>query len=401
MRILHCSDIHLGRRVVGASGKFSDKRFDDYFTSFDYIVEYALANDIDVFVIAGDLFDKRELSPEVLLRLERILSKLKSHNIPCLVIEGNHDNITSGKESESWIMYLAEKGMLLRPDYSYINDEIQYYPVKIGNVNFYGLGYPGIFADELLGKLSKSIVKFDNETNYVIIHTALSSSDFIHGTVKDKEIIDKLIGKIDYIAAGHFHSYNHYPDENPVFFVPGSPEMWDLNEYKQKKGFIIYNSDTKKIEFIESKNRNKKVFSLKTDAGDLFTAQTYLTDCLINETIENESICYLFIELTNQFELDIAALEEVLYQKGALKVVTRIYGLGGNNNLDLSGFDSTIGEVELEIISGWNKFGKISNETHQLIVNLKHCQIEKLENDFIQTLDVFLDKMIQGEKNDN
>lgn len=401
MKILHCSDIHLGRRVVGASGKFSDKRFDDYFAAFDYIVEYALANLIDVFVIAGDLFDKKELSPEVLSRTEQILTKLKNQDIPCIVIEGNHDNITSGKESESWIHYLVEKRLIIRPNYSFADEQIALNPVTIGNVNFYGLGYPGIFADELLEKLSDLIDYKEDETNYVIIHTALNSSDFIHGTVKNKEIIDKFIGKVDYIAAGHFHSYNHYPEENPVFFVPGSPEMWDLNEYKQKKGFIIYDSDTKLVEFIESKNRIKKVFNLKTDAGDLFSAHTYLFDCLMNESIENESICYLFIELTNQLELDIAALEEVLYQKGALKVVTRINGLGGNGNLDLSGFENTISEVELEIISGWNKFGKISNETHQLIESLKGFQNEKLENDFMQTLDVFLDKMIQGEKNDN
>ena len=31
MKIVHCSDIHLGRRPVGGKGEFSDKRYEDYF----------------------------------------------------------------------------------------------------------------------------------------------------------------------------------------------------------------------------------------------------------------------------------------------------------------------------------------------------------------------------------
>ena len=68
MRILHCSDIHLGRRIAGASGDFSNTRFDDYFNAFDYVIEYSIENNIDIFVVAGDLFDKKEISPDVLSR---------------------------------------------------------------------------------------------------------------------------------------------------------------------------------------------------------------------------------------------------------------------------------------------------------------------------------------------
>ena len=75
MKILHCSDIHLGKKPFGTE-IFTKKRYDDYFNTFNELVEKSILEKVDIFMIAGDLFDKKDLSPDILKKTEIILKKL-------------------------------------------------------------------------------------------------------------------------------------------------------------------------------------------------------------------------------------------------------------------------------------------------------------------------------------
>ena len=66
MRLLHCSDLHLGRRPVGGKGEFSEKRYLDYFNAFEQCVDIAIREKVDLFIMSGDIFDRKEIVPEVL-----------------------------------------------------------------------------------------------------------------------------------------------------------------------------------------------------------------------------------------------------------------------------------------------------------------------------------------------
>ncbi len=116
MKILHCSDIHLGKKPFG-NIEYSEKRYVDYFQAFENIVDFAISKKVEVFMIAGDFFDKKELLPRTLSYAEKILKKLKDADITALMIEGNHDNISKGQEINSWINYLEEKKYFKRLGY--------------------------------------------------------------------------------------------------------------------------------------------------------------------------------------------------------------------------------------------------------------------------------------------
>lgn len=400
MRILHCSDIHLGRRIVGASGEFSDIRFNDYFEAFSYIIDYATLNNIDVFVIAGDLFDKKEISPEILSRTETLLRKLNNANIKTLVIEGNHDKIKVGRENDSWINYLENKNLILRPHYFEESEEkINFNPLVIENVRFYGLGYPGFFVDEVLAMLADSIEIDDSYINYVIVHTAIANGDLMPGTTTHSAV-KTLEGKAHYIAGGHFHEFSTYPKENPIFFVPGSPEMWDFGEYKQKKGFIIYDTESGIKEFVISQNRTKHLFNLNIDSENSLDANTRILEMTHEYEIETGSICYLNLELKHQVEPNLEDVEKLLLAKGAVKVFARALNKS-IGSIDLSGFKNTVSEVELEIIATWDKFSKNKDFTMQFLQDMKRLQIELQQDDFIAHTDLFLDQMLTGMANDN
>lgn len=87
MRILHTSDWHLGKNLEGYSRMDEQERFLEDF------VEMVKVNDIDLVIIAGDVYD----SPNPPARAEKMfydtLKKLSSKGERItLVIAGNHDN---------------------------------------------------------------------------------------------------------------------------------------------------------------------------------------------------------------------------------------------------------------------------------------------------------------------
>ncbi|MDX9791213.1 MAG: exonuclease SbcCD subunit D [Candidatus Kapaibacterium sp.] len=400
MKILHCADIHLGRRIAGAAGEFSEIRYNDYFRAFEYIIDQAINLKVDVFVVAGDLFDKREITPEILDRCEKLFLKLYNKNIITLVIEGNHDNIKSGKEHESWIYYLESRNLVRRPHYNENDGEFDFNPIIIGNVRFFGLGYPGFFADELLGKLSENLTPDDNFINYVIIHTALAHPDFMMGTIKH-ETVNRLIDKVNYIAGGHFHEYFTYPKDNPVFFIPGSPEMWDLNEFRQQKGFIIFDTEDNSKEFHEVVNRRKVVIELKLNHSNLSESYMKLFEEINITDFSNNPICYLVINYEERIHFDTGELENLIIQKGAIKVIVKNNIKQNRKTTGSLGLDSTVSEIESEIISSWDYYSGSPDDSLRLLEQMKSFQIEGLEDDFKDYYDLFLEKLLSDGGNDN
>ena len=111
IRFIHCSDIHLGANPYGIK-----LRFEDMGKVFKEVVNYALSIDIDFFLIAGDLFDKKNLNAETLNQAIMILKPLIENEIPIYVTEGNHDMSIYGN-NYSWLTFLSDKKYikLLKP----------------------------------------------------------------------------------------------------------------------------------------------------------------------------------------------------------------------------------------------------------------------------------------------
>ncbi|MBE0643472.1 MAG: metallophosphoesterase [Bacteroidetes bacterium] len=85
-RFLHIADAHLGRHQHA-----SPERYADYFTALASVVAYALREQVNALLIAGDLFDEQEPSAETLRRAMETLRPLREAGIDVVAIEGNHD----------------------------------------------------------------------------------------------------------------------------------------------------------------------------------------------------------------------------------------------------------------------------------------------------------------------
>lgn len=392
MKILHCSDIHLGKKPFGTR-EFSQKRYLDFFKAFEQISDKGIELGAEVMLISGDLFDKKELSPDTLDRCEKIFLKLKNAKIEVLLIEGNHDNISGYDEVNSWLGYLERKGYVRRGKYKFTGKEYDFEKIKIGDVNFYGAGYPGFAVDEVLEKLSEVLDK--NEKNIVMVHTALGGSEFLPGLVSTN-IIKNFKDKVLYIAGGHLHSFMSYPKDEPFFFIPGSLEFWNvLNERSDKKGGILFDTDTKEFSFIEIEPRKRveTEFTYNTDITaefDEFTKTLNLT---------GEELVIVNIRLKDNGYVNVNELEKIVEKNGALKgyIKLRYPNSIFDRNIGEEGYYS-IKDVEREIINQWEEFSD-SSKVAEYMQQFKEYQENKDDRgeDFFTLFDSMLEEEIGNE----
>ena len=367
MKIVHCSDLHLGKRLSGTKD-YVTKRYMDFFNAFAAFVDKVEEIKPDVCLIAGDIFDKREINPDILSKTEYLFKRLKNNvKKEIIAIEGNHDN--SRILEESWLEYLQEQNILKVFYYNKDFEEKNY--LKIDDINFYPVGYPGFMIDEALTKLSEKLNP--QEKNIVIVHTGISGSINTLPGLVSTSILDLFKDKAIYIAGGHIHSFTTYPKEKPYFFVSGSLEFSNVqNEKSDKKGFILFDTDTLNYEFIELEHRKriKKDFSY-TNFSNL---ENEFENFVKGLNLTGEEILVISVSLNNNDYINTENLENIAEKNGALKthiLIKNILNIGASeeNNSDLS-----IAELEKNLINTWNiseieKFSKSFGRLKELFSN--------------------------------
>ena len=367
MKIVHCSDLHLGKRFSG-NKDYVKKRYMDFFNAFATFIDKVEEIKPDVCLIAGDIFDKKEINPDILSKTEYLFKRLKNNvKKEIIAIEGNHDN--SRILEESWLEYLQEQNILKVFYYNKDFEEKNY--LKIDDINFYPVGYPGFMIDEALTKLSEKLNP--QEKNIVIVHTGISGSTNTLPGLVSTSILDLFKDKAIYIAGGHIHSFTTYPKEKPYFFVSGSLEFSNVqNEKSDKKGFILFDTDTLNYEFIELEHRKriKKDFSY-TNFSNL---ENEFENFVKELNLTGEEILVISVSLNNNDYINTENLENIAEKNGALKthiLIKNILNIGTSeeNNSDLS-----IDELEKNLINTWNiseieKFSKSFGRLKELFSN--------------------------------
>ena len=367
MKIVHCSDLHLGKRFSG-NKDYVKKRYMDFFNAFATFVDKVEEIKPDVCLIAGDIFDKKEINPDILSKTEYLFKRLRDNvKKDIIAIEGNHDN--SRILEESWLEYLQEQNILKVFYYNKDFEEKNY--LKIDDINFYPVGYPGFMIDEALTKLSEKLNP--QEKNIVVVHTGISGSTNTLPGLVSTSILDLFKDKAIYIAGGHIHSFTTYPKEKPYFFVSGSLEFSNVqNEKSDKKGFVLFDTDTLNYEFIELEHRKriKKDFSYTNFSNLEIEFENFVKEL----NLTGEEILVISVSLNNNDYINTENLENIAEKNGALKthiLIKNILNIGASeeNNSDLS-----IDELEKNLINTWNiseieKFSKSFSRLKELFSN--------------------------------
>ena len=91
MKIIHCADLHLDSKMTANLTKEQAKeRKIEILRTFTRMVDYAKKNNVKAILIAGDLFDTRNVSAMARNTVYDVICQ--SPEIDFLYLKGNHDN---------------------------------------------------------------------------------------------------------------------------------------------------------------------------------------------------------------------------------------------------------------------------------------------------------------------
>lgn len=383
MKILHCSDLHLGKKP-GGNKRFAETRYQDYFRVFEELIEKVAPLEIDIFIISGDLFDKKEINANILERTEELFQKLKAYKpeMSILVIEGNHDVIH--RQEDSWLEYLKNKGYC--DVFSYRKDYESKNVFRKGDIYFYPVGYPGFMVEKTLQDLAEHLDA--SKKNIIIVHTAIFGIENLPGLVT-AETIDLFRNKVLYMAGGHVHSFSAYPKENPYFFVPGSLEYTNIpREKSYQKGAIYFDTDTREFERILISPRKRlrtEVFSWEKELESEFES------FIRHYAKQEEELLIIPVNIKSSEYFPIERLENIAERHGILKVYFEMRENGRTQEKDGEENCSSLEELEEEIIRSW-KLLKNPERFIRSFSQLKEFSLEGKQEELFHLFDEILEE---------
>jgi DNA repair protein SbcD/Mre11 len=298
VRILHTSDLHLGKRLHQHS------LLPDQEHVLAQIVEYIVEYDPDLFVVAGDVFD-RSLPPEdAMVLFGHWLNSIRKERpvLPVVIIAGNHD---SG-ERIAWPSKLLNQDQIFLRGIPRTVEEAIHFQTRQGElVEVWAL--PFAWAGDLPspeGQTATQVGAF--ETAIDIIQTRqdkerkqiLVAHCFAQGG-KESESERQLLGQatlvdsqlfktFDYVALGHLHKPQKVCSNT---WYSGSPLAYSFSE----------NSDEKCVLLVDCNDGEPVVTQLQLKPlRSMRIVETTLDELLESNVYDHLKEMYLSVRLTQQ-----------------------------------------------------------------------------------------------------
>ena len=253
MRILHTADLHLGRQL---------NRYpldEDQGAILDQIVRAVVNFNVDVLIIAGDIFD-RAAPPATAVRLfNAFLSQVASETKAAVVmIAGNHD---SGDRIASMSIMTDTRRALIRGVVC-VDEKPFFLSDKHGVVAFSGLPFSHeyaareCFADETLqtqedilaAQIASARYSIPDSVRWVIVAHAFVSG--AHGSASERPLVQvggvelvrpEIFDGADYVALGHLHRPQSVGV--PHIRYSGSPLTFGFDEADVPKSMSLVDID--------------------------------------------------------------------------------------------------------------------------------------------------------------
>lgn len=286
MKIIHCADLHLDSRLGTNLGTEKAKeRRKEILLSFERMVEYAKENSVRAIIIAGDLFDKTQITIATKKIVKNVI--MQNSDIDFFYLRGNHDEGGFFEEDEIVPENLKTFNKDNWTTYQYPEENLTISGIEFGKKN----------DVEIYNSLNLE----KDKKNIVILHGQESENDSKGGA----EIINlkKLKNKnIDYLALGHIHTYKKEKlDERGIYCYPGCLDGRGFDELGEK-GFVLLDIEENSInsEFIKFSSRSLEWIQVDiTGLSEL----NQIKEKIINETEDISEKSLVRIDLTGEKEI--------------------------------------------------------------------------------------------------
>lgn len=278
MKILHTADLHLGKKLNKAA------RLDEQCEVIKQLSEICDEQDIDVILIAGDIFDTSVPTSEAERVFYRSILTLAERGRAVIALAGNHDDerrlcaakpladlqgiVLAGELDYSGLAdqtlsdptpppslfglfdaadYIQKQrikieghygGVTIVKDGERVNIALVPYPAEARLTRWFEQDYKLDYKDRVKLAIDKACEFFDDNYNILCTHLFLSKTetDALGGLVALPATV--LPEKADYAALGHVHKHLRI-SKSPLAEYSGSPLQYAYDEGRTKSVNII------------------------------------------------------------------------------------------------------------------------------------------------------------------
>ncbi len=328
MKILHTADWHLGKRLDFFS------RIEEQIQVMDEICQIADQQQVDVVLVAGDLFDTFNPPIEATELLYKTLKRLTNNGKrPVIAIAGNHDSpdridAPDSLAKECGIIFVGHPHAIIKPyavengfsitqsDEGFIEIQLPSsttplrlihtaYANEVRLKQFFGSDDKTKALNEVLRDQWNTLAnRYCNQqgVNVLITHLYMLSrgGEILQEPEGEKPLkignadlvyTDAIPAAIQYTALGHLHRHQNIGSNQPVIYS-GSPLGYSFSEAAQKKYVVIVDAmanapvQMERIELNSGKELVRKTFQAIDQAVEWLTLHQH---ALVELTIESDT----------------------------------------------------------------------------------------------------------------
>lgn len=247
MKLLHFSDIHIGMENYSRHDPQTglSTRLLDFFHTFDFIVETALKEDVDVVIFSGDAYKTRDPNPTQQKGFGERIKKL-AKKVPVVLAVGNHDTPNAQGKANTLDIYSA-----LEIDNVRVSRQPEYFiiPTQAGQLQVVTLPWLHKNEYKTVGEqLNLLYDKITDDSPAILVgHAEVAGAEY--GSEKGMAIENDVTiplsllqdKRLSYVALGHLHKHQvlSKPQDLPLVVYAGSPQRIDFGEEKEEKGICL------------------------------------------------------------------------------------------------------------------------------------------------------------------
>ena len=257
LRLVHTADVHLGARHSDL-GEVAAAQRERQFAAFQASIDLALAEKVDLFLIAGDLFDSNVQPRRSVERVGHELGRLAEARIRTVITPGTHDlydrsSVYRAYDFAALANTRAEDGFVtvLTPGRPTVH--IASCDVVVGGAVYPTKRAPRSPLEDLdLGEGKEATWKIG------LLHSAVA----IPGKTDGDEVVvtteQIAASELDYLALGHWHSAQVAKAGDVTYAYPGAPEPVAIDQDRAGKALLVT---------LDQKGSKKKVTAEQRTVG--------------------------------------------------------------------------------------------------------------------------------------
>ena len=265
MRVLHFSDLHIGVENYGRTDPNTglSTRLGDFLAALDELVEFALSNQVDLVVLAGDAYKGRDPSQTHQREFAIRLRRLSAAGIPTFLLAGNHDLPAMASRANAVEIFAT-----LDVPNVYVGSRLANHTISTpaGPVQIVAVPWPTRGAmlardesrglsieqirqateDRMTAAIMRNVETLDPDTpailtGHVTVNGATTGTERSMMLGNDHVLNMSAIGQpqLEYVALGHIHKHQVLRAAAPVVAYSGSLQRVDFSEESDDKGFCV------------------------------------------------------------------------------------------------------------------------------------------------------------------